>query len=205
MRQVVFRDIPNTYLHNIGEDCLPVPGDQIVGTRPPDGVSITTVHRVGCAHAQRVINNARAPSFISDRSSSGNSSNYNIVVDSVSLRQNVGGWPASNSRTISRFVSGTSDIPVRLLWSDFDEKECTFFTEVLVHAEDRKLLLADCSEVVSETVEIVKTGSVTTQEHAKLIFLVKVTGIEQIQKLMDRLALVRSVLSVERRFGSELN
>ena len=163
---------------------------------------MTTVHRVGCAHAQRVINNARAPALVSNGMFRNNT--HDVVVDSVGLRQSVGGWPASNSRTISRFVSGTSDVPVRLLWSDLDEVEPTFYTEVLVHAEDRKLLLADCSEVVSDTVEIVKTGSVTTKEHATLIFLVKVTGIEQIQKLMDGLALVRSVLSVERRFGSEL-
>ena len=79
-----------------------------------------------------------------------------------------------------------------------------FLVEIVIVAEDRKLLLADCSEVVSRKVEIVKTGSASSKEHATLVFLIKVKGIDRIQELMDNLSRIRSVMSVERRFGSEL-
>jgi (p)ppGpp synthase/HD superfamily hydrolase len=93
---------------------------------------------------------------------------------------------------------------VRLEWCDYDCESADFLTEVVVVAEDRKLLLSDCSAVVSETVEILKTGSATTNEHATLVFLVKVSCLEDIQILLDRLSRIRSVMSVERRFGSAL-
>ena len=93
---------------------------------------------------------------------------------------------------------------IKLEWSDLDDNNNLFLSEVVVVAEDRKLLLADCSQVVSEAVEIVKTGSITTNEHATLVFLVKVTGLDGLQDLMDNLGKIRSVMSVERRFGSEL-
>lgn len=95
----------------------------------------------------------------------------------------------------------TSEMPVNLQWSDFNliDDEHVFLAEIVVVAEDRKLLLADCSEIVSEMSTIVKTGSVTTREHATLEFLVQVSSLEAIQKLMDDLRQVRSVMSVERR------
>jgi len=83
--------------------------------------------------------------------------------------------------------------------------DCNYYlTEVVVHAKDRKLLLADCSEVVSELSEIVKTGSSSSKEHATLVFLVKVNGLAHLQKVMDTLFQVRAVMSVERKFGSDL-
>jgi (p)ppGpp synthase/HD superfamily hydrolase len=78
------------------------------------------------------------------------------------------------------------------------EEQISFMTEVKIVAEDRKLLLADCSGVVSEMSEIVKTGSATTQEHAVLVFLVRVGGLDHLQELMDSLSQIRSVMSVER-------
>jgi (p)ppGpp synthase/HD superfamily hydrolase len=103
-------------------------------------------------------------------------------------------------------VPRTPELPVKLQWSDFSliDDEVLFLTEIVVVAEDRKLLLADCSEIVSELSVIVKTGSVTTREHATLEFLVQVRNLEAIQKLMDELSQVRSVMSVERRFGRNL-
>jgi len=71
-------------------------------------------------------------------------------------------------------------------------------------AADRKLLLADCSEAVSRSSEIVRTGTLTTNEHAKLEFLVQVRSVDELQLLMDELNEIDSVMSVERRFGSEL-
>jgi (p)ppGpp synthase/HD superfamily hydrolase len=136
-------------------------------------------------------------------------------VDSVSLRKQYGyfwkkpvtinkianGTTSSNNKSKSRSLvdDQRKQVPVKLYWLDMDDS--VFLTEIVVHCQDRKLLLADCSEVVSETVEIVKTGSLTTEEHATLTFLVRVTGLRQLQQLMDRLS---HVMSVERRFGSDL-
>lgn len=77
-------------------------------------------------------------------------------------------------------------------------------TEIVIVAADRKLLLADCSQVVSDNADIVKTGSYTTEEHATLEFLVRVRDLKHLQLLMDKLRGINSVMSVERRFGSEL-
>jgi GTP pyrophosphokinase len=186
------------------EHCLPVYGDQILGTRPRDNESITTVHRMGCPHAQRAIVQAagdrkqksitasiqESESFIQSRP---------FTVDSVSLRNGRIG-----KRPQSKYPPATVDIPVPLVWSDLDDAGTDFLTEVVVLAEDRKLLLADCSEVVSEAAEIVKTGSSSNEDHATLVFLVKVSGLDQLQDLMDRLGRIRSVMSVERGFGSAL-
>lgn len=178
--------------------CLPVYGDEIVGTRPSEtrpssdeSDAITMVHRIGCPVAQRALNLASASATLSKHS-----------VDSVTLRR----------MADRRNAQGTSsailddDVPVKLEWSDYDnhEEKCVFITEIVVVAEDRKLLLADCSEVVSEMSEIMRTGSSSSQEHATLVFLVQIEGLPQLQTLMDKLQQIRSVMSVERRFGSEL-
>jgi (p)ppGpp synthase/HD superfamily hydrolase len=120
-------------------------------------------------------------------------------VDSVSLRQGSNG-----QRTIEGEEEETHEVPVRLEWSGLDTNKVLYLAEIVVVARDRKLLLADCSEVVSETVNIVKTGSSLEGDNATLIFLVQVNGLESIQQLIDRLQNIRSVISVERRFGSEL-
>lgn len=190
---------------HICNDCLPVFGDQVVGTRPPDQVSITTVHRIGCPHAQRAINSATAPSFTRAKETGGESASGSPGIDSVSLRQKYASrLPSGNYSIENKYLTGMNNVPVRLEWSDMDRDTNKFLTEIGVFAQDRKLLLADCSEVVSERAEIVKTGSITTNEHATLIFLVEVNGIEEVQALMDALGQIRSVLSVERHFGSEL-
>ena len=174
-------------------DCLPIYGDEIVGTRPENSADATPkVHRIGCTHAQRAINRALAENKrpAADMFSFG----FGHRVDSVSLRRSV------KNRIIKRPV--LPELPVKLRWSDFstpDEQKQTFLCEVVVHAEDRKLLLADCSEIVSELSEIVKTGSQTTNEHATLVFLVNVHGLDHLQNLMDSLRQIRSVMSVERR------
>lgn len=198
------------------EECLPVLGDEIVGTRPPNSDSVTTVHRNGCPHAQRAINNAVASHSIKSLEASINNTlgfhpgswnkklKYDDRVDSVSLRQSKVKLWSRRAATAAKYVMNTLDVPVRLHWSYLDEHNNKFLAEVVIHAQDRKLLLADCSEVVSELVEIVKTGSQTSQEHAILVFLVKVSALENLQQLMDRLRKIRCVLSVERRFGSEL-
>lgn len=190
----------------ICEDCLPVYGDQIVGTCPESSSDdddidlVTTVHRVGCQHAQRAINRAQAEL---KRRKVDNKGIKALPIDSVSLRKQNGHVLDRQLSRRAKRHNRTDDVPVKLKWPEAQENE-SFLSEVVVHCQDRKLLLADCSEVVSEMVEIMRTGSQTTAEHATLVFLVKVNGIHQLQQLMDRLNEVRSVMSVERRFGSEL-
>ena len=101
-----------------------------------------------------------------------------------------------------------AEVPVKLQWAEFRDfgwQQCTFPCEIVVHAADRKLLLADCSEVVSELSEILKTGSQTSNEHATLVFLINVRGIADLQKLMDSLRQIRSVMAVERRVSKQFS
>ena len=100
--------------------------------------------------------------------------------------------------------------PVKLVWPEesWDEEGKynpeTFLAEVVVMANDRKLLLADCSIIASKYSEILKTGSSSNAEHCTLEFLTRVSDLEELQTLMNQLSGVHSVMSVERRFGSEL-
>ena len=97
--------------------------------------------------------------------------------------------------------------PVQLVWPEDSWEENTseqFLTEVIIMAVDRKLLLADCSVIASQNSEILKTGSSSSNEHCILEFLVRVKDLDELQSLMDKLSEVKSVMSVERRFGSEL-
>lgn len=100
--------------------------------------------------------------------------------------------------------------PVKLVWPEesWDEEGKnnpeTFLAEVVVMANDRKLLLADCSIIASKYSEILKTGSSSTAEHCTLEFLTRVSDLDELQTLMNQLSGVHSVMSVERRFGSEL-
>ena len=99
--------------------------------------------------------------------------------------------------------------PVKLVWSEVEpwEEEGTpetFLVEIVVMAIDRKLLLADCSVIASKYSEILKTGSSSSAEHCSLEFLTRVSDLEELQMLMNKLGEVHSVMSVERRFGSEL-
>jgi (p)ppGpp synthase/HD superfamily hydrolase len=194
--------------------CLPICGDAIVGTRRSDrnpSSTVPTVHRIGCPHSQQAINRAWAEQRAPDREN-GSISKTDARGDdtlaqssSVQTRPKVDSFTLRHRNWINRGQKQeTYERLVKLEWSDLDENNNLFLSEVVVVAEDRKLLLADCSKVVSEAVEIVKTGSVTTNEHATLVFLVKVTGLGCLQDLMDNLGKIRSVMSVERRFGSEL-
>jgi len=180
---------------HICPDCLPVHGDEIVGTRPVNGDSTAVVHRVGCPRAQRALNAASAKARIPK----GVLNPMQARIDSITLRLMKG------NRFSNRATPPQEELPVKLLWSEYTDVDRIHFTcEVAVVASDRKLLLADCSEIVSENCEIMKTGSLTSQEHATLVFLVRVHSLSHLQRLMDELGQVRSVMSVERRFGSEL-
>ena len=175
------------------DECLPLFGDEIIGTRPEGSPEATpVVHRVGCPHAQRAINRAAAESKrpSSDSSDTGTDKR----VDSVTLRRSMKNRFAQ--------IDSHPEVPVPLEWPDAnypEEQNMSFRAEIVVHCQDRKLLLADCSEIVSELSEIIKTGSLTTNEHATLEFLVNVQSIAHLQKLMNGLGQVRSVMSVERR------
>lgn len=98
--------------------------------------------------------------------------------------------------------------PVKLVWPEAESWEEgnseTFLTEIVIMANDRKLLLADCSVVASKNSEILNTASSSSAEHCTLEFLVRVQDLLELQDLMNKLRDVHSVMSVERRFGSEL-
>jgi hypothetical protein len=175
-------------------ECLPVYGDEIVGTRQErDSQDVTpTVHRLGCPLAQRAINRA-----LSENSRPA-ADLFSYRVDSETLRR----------RSANQYQEPTEpEVPVQLVWSEFpgtDEHGHFYPCEIVVHAEDRKLLLADCSELVSELSEIIKTGSQTTNEHATLVFLIKIRCLDDLQKVMNSLRRIRSVMAVERRASSTL-
>lgn len=98
--------------------------------------------------------------------------------------------------------------PIKLVWPEVESWDVwnakTFLTEIVVMAYDRKLLLADCSVIASKNSEILKTGSSSAGEYCTLEFLVRVSDLHELQNLMDKFMEVPSVMSVERRFGSEL-
>ena len=180
-------------------ECLPVYGDEIVGTIPLDdmGDGTPVVHRLCCSVAQKAINRELAENQ-NKQSAADFSSDDSICqqpVDSVSLRQGGGGRYQEDPDTIEK--------PVKLQWSGDagagDEQEHFFPCEIVVHCLDRKLLLADCSETVSELSEIIKTGSLTTNEHATLAFLVKLRCLDDLQQVMNSLRQIPSVMAVERR------
>lgn len=185
VKRIVKGDVEYADPEHICSACLPIYGDEIVGTRPEgDDDATTLVHRLGCPHAQKALNIALAE----NKRPATELFKFGLdqKVDSVSLRGETSDDPAT--------------IAVKLEWSEFPgEKQISFPCEVVVHAEDRKLLLADCSEVVSELSEIVKTGSQTTNEHATFVFLINVQCLSDLQKLMDSLGKIRSVMAVERR------
>mmetsp|Transcript_40398 Transcript_40398/g.59057 ORF Transcript_40398/g.59057 Transcript_40398/m.59057 type:complete len:1092 (+) Transcript_40398:77-3352(+) len=201
------------------QDCLPVRGDNIVGTRPIPSSGfrlddvITTVHRCGCMHAQQAINNDSARNNVN--SDEKHYKPYSFQNKSE-FDNGKGGTEPLRLGAKKRFTSNRDTpavsrqktlAPVKLQWSEPDspgEEGITYYAEIVIVASDRKLLLADCSEVVSEMTNIVKTGSITTDEHAILEFLVQVENLEELQKVMDQLTEVHSVMSVERRFGSKL-
>lgn len=178
-------------------ECLPVYGDEIIGTVPEDDTNEATpvVHRLCCSIAQRAINRELAGSQRSAAVNS-NDSMYRQQIDSVSLRQ-------------ARFQDNDMiDKPISLRWSPNQDNEHDhdhgYPCEIVVHCQDRKLLLADCSETVSELSEIIKTGSLTTKEHATLVFLIRIRCLDDLQRVMNSLRQIPSVMAVERRFGSEL-
>jgi len=166
--------------NHLCRDCLPVMGDEIVGTKMinldnsgnSDQDFVTMVHRVGCAQSLKALDNTRK----------------------------------NNKESMSASLSSTEHL-IRLRCPDEEsaagEKRSTL-AEVVVTSEDRKLLLSDCSIICSEIVDIVKSVSLTTDEHATLEFLVKVENLEHLERLMDSLRAVASVISVERRYGAEL-
>jgi len=174
---------------------------------------ITTVHRCGCMHAQQAINNDSARNNVN--SDEKHYKPYSFQNKSE-FDNGKGGTEPLRLGAKKRFTSNRDTpavsrqkalAPVKLQWSEPDspgEEGITYYAEIVIVASDRKLLLADCSEVVSEMTNIVKTGSITTDEHAILEFLVQVENLEELQKVMDQLTEVHSVMSVERRFGSKL-
>jgi len=204
--------------------CLPVLGDEIIGTRlrvanNDDSFTTTTVHRRGCSaipHATRMTQTSlkrqqlplagrkisasvncakREPSMMRSRLKM-RFAGRNGGVLQVPGRKNAGGTGGRVQHEV-----------VKVEWDDSyisSGEEILYLAEVSVIAEDRKLLLADCSEVVSSMSKIIKTGSLSTEEHAVLEFLIKVESLDHLQRVMDNLMDIQDVMSVERKFGTSL-
>mmetsp|Transcript_19190 Transcript_19190/g.27009 ORF Transcript_19190/g.27009 Transcript_19190/m.27009 type:complete len:186 (-) Transcript_19190:419-976(-) len=168
----------------------------------------TTVHRCGCPIAQRAINNSVSPPSTNEKSFFKLSSATKQYSTKSSLRRRLKmrlRGRSSSNQTSAGF--GVLEEAIKLKWPDHNvhEGEDLLYTvEIVVVALDRNFLLADCSEVVSKMSVIIKTGSLTTNEHATLEYLVKVKNLQHLQKLMDNLSQIQSVMSVERKFGSDL-
>ncbi len=70
--------------------------------------------------------------------------------------------------------------PEDVSWEEWNRE--SFLVEIVVMANDRKLLLADCSVIALKNSEILKTGSSSSLE---------------LQNLMEKLIEVQSVMSVK--------
>ena len=204
--------------------CLPVSGDEIVGTRPHSvdrNDIVTTVHRSSCEIVLKTKNEAqqRRRKIVDDRQGTN-------FLNSTSLRRNgqkiksslktklkqLSGYNAKNQNGAKSSINGINSESnaqclelVDLVWDESSSalnEKILFLAEISLICEDRKQLLADCSEVVSDMSEIVKTGSLSTKEHANLNFLVKVESLDHLQKLMNSLSRIESVMSVERRVST---
>jgi hypothetical protein len=153
------------------------------------GMPSATVHRLECPYAQEALNKAKAMPI------------NDAAGDSTIERRSKSKLNFKNARRPEAI-----EYPVQLMWPTFEDENSwedsnseTFLTEVVVIANDRKLLLADCSVVASTNSEILKTGSSSTSEHCVLEFLVRVRDLDDLQILMNKLLEVNSVMSVERR------
>ena len=96
---------------------------------------------------------------------------------------------------------GSQQISVPLVWNPYKEEQMgvDFLCQIQIYATDRKLLLSECSEIVSDNAFIVKTVSSTSGEHAVLEFLVKVKDLEHVQIIMDEIMKIRNVMTCKRR------
>jgi len=218
---------------HICSQCLPIFGDDIVGTRP-HGLDandfVATVHRRSCGIVLKAKNESMAKQgeennsnklekFSSNNTKPKESGSEKATSLKSRLIRHFSGLNQSSINNSSRAKKqfsgneGKKENPkaldlVELAWDrsyEAGEKNSyLYLTELSLICNDRKQLLADCSEVVSDKSEIVKTGSITTKEHAILNFLVKVESLGHLQKLMNSLREIPSVMSVERKFGSDL-
>ena len=192
---IEFADVENLCQH-----CLPIRGDTILGTKRESDHGPIVVHRYECPYAQEVLHSAHSK----------RNCDAEDKVQNKQVPDNRGSKANDRSRTRSRFSSLKSlrptrnEEPVQLRWPELEEsweegKSETFLAEVVVVANDRKLLLADCSVIVSKNSEILKTGSSSSSEHCILEFLTRVRDLDELQSLMDKLSEVDCVMSVERR------
>lgn len=84
------------------------------------------------------------------------------------------------------------------------DRKQEFMTELVIHAYNQKLLLADCSGIVSDEAKICLTRSFMNEEYATLVFVIRVANLHKLQRIMERLESMPSVMLVERKLGSEV-
>ena len=197
--------------------CLPIFGDEIIGTRPHGTDSndfVTTVHRSSCDIVLRARNDVKNTQIeYKEEKSEPKGSGQNGIRMKRTIKSPVKSYDVNKNFVTemkeaakcnnSKYGSPEIDL-VGLVWDEsyaIGEK-ILYISGVSLICEDRSLLLSDCSKVVSEMAEIVKTESITTNEHANLNFQVKVKNLDHLQELMDKLNEIESVMSVERRVSA---
>ncbi len=90
---------------------------------------------------------------------------------------------------------------ISVVWSE-EQPRGVFLVDVQLHAHDRKGLLRDISSVFSnEEVDVlgVKTHSNRKKETASMRFTVEVANMEQLSRVMEKLAQVPDVMDVKRQ------
>ena len=202
--------------------CLPVFGDDIIGTRPPGMDAndfVTTVHRCDCGIVLQAKNQINAKQGEAQSSKGSNlrkngrklKSSFKSRLKPFLTGLNQYGYSNMDNSDQSsiedkRSPKSQSTELVDIVWDDSPEvgEKVLYLTQISLICNDRKLLLADVSEVVSDMSEIVKTGSLSSEDKATAVlnFLVKVESLDHLQKLMYSLSEIESVMSVERHVSA---
>jgi len=188
--------------HHICAGCLPVPGDDIVGTRPNNNEDDSPVvtHRRECIHAQRSLeaSSRRSMNISLDMPVS----NTTVLPSSVLNER----FERFSSQQGSAFAFAPAEA-VAVTWSetlkvnnDIGEYKCEL--RVFAAAPCRSHLLQDSLAAVFEHARVLQSRQdMSNSEHCRLDFRVLVKGVDHMQRIMDALQLVPGVMSVERAWG----
>jgi GTP pyrophosphokinase len=106
----------------------------------------------------------------------------------------------SNCRNLARLAARA---PERLLQVDWGKSGSRRFpVEIMLHAMDRRGLLRDVTTLVAEekiNIERLASRGDTAQGSADLSLRIEVTGLEELTRLLARLAALPGVISARRR------
>lgn len=110
----------------------------------------------------------------------------------------------TRGRGVSVHVADCTALPqteeriVSVSW--MPDNQITYPAEIAIQGNDRKGLLADVASAITKTGVNISGGAIKTdREMAENIFVVDVTGVEQLQKVVDAINRVKGVISVRRK------